>query len=294
MTTNKIEKKGPDTIGSILTAEENRRAIKNMIGRGLDADTFMNAAWSAIKKNPAIARCDPWSVYEAIKDAAALNLMPSSITNEGHFVPYRGKCQFIAGYKGILKLAHNSGNFSVIDVREVYTNDEFYYRYGLDPTVDHTPADGDRGEYKGSYAVIRTKDGERKFEYLSKADAERHALRFSANKDGKTGKLAGPWKDHFEAMAGKTVLRKVFKYFPFSTTGEALQRQLIKSEFIEAGLDVIDLEPTPDPIKDPQQGSDKAEGTPVFCQTCDGTGQENGNGDVDCPACNGEGVVAAK
>ena len=76
------------------------------------------------------------------------------------------------------------------------------------------------------YAVARLKDGGVQFEVMSRADVEKvRAL-------SKAGS-SGPWVDHFDEMAKKTVIRRLFKYLPVSIE---LQKAVVMDERAEAGL----------------------------------------------------------
>ena len=58
--------------------------------------------------------------------------------------------------------------------------------------------------------VCKFKDGGHLIDYMPKAEIERHRAKSLA-------KDFGPWKDFYEEMALKTIIRKNFKYLPSST-----------------------------------------------------------------------------
>jgi recombination protein RecT len=116
--------------------------------------------------------------------------------------------------KGLIDLAHRSGEFQVIYAKEVYENDEFDYEYGLDPKLTHKPCVGeDRGEVAYYYAVYRLVNGGFGFEVMSRSDVISHAKKFSQA----YSKSYSPWSTNFDEMAKKTVLKKVLKYAPIKT-----------------------------------------------------------------------------
>ncbi|MNN47758.1 recombination and repair protein RecT [compost metagenome] len=72
------------------------------------------------------------------------------------------------------------------------------------------PADGDRGPVVKYYAYAKFKDGGYSFLVMSRRDIEIHRDKFSK------AKSYGPWVDHFDEMAKKTVLKALMKYMPIS------------------------------------------------------------------------------
>ena len=59
------------------------------------------------------------------------------------------------------------------------------------------------------YAVAQLKGGGVQFEVMSRAEIE------EVRKTSKAGQ-SGPWSSHWEEMAKKTVIRRLFKYLPVS------------------------------------------------------------------------------
>ena len=82
--------------------------------------------------------------------------------------------------------------------------------YGLDERLHHVPARGNRGEIIAFYAVAKLKDGGHQFEVMWREAVDRIML--STQSGGKYG----PWKDNYEEMGRKTVIRRLSKYLPLS------------------------------------------------------------------------------
>lgn len=155
----------------------------------------------------------------------------------------RPNAQLIIGYRGMIDLARRSGQIVSLSAYCVHEQDTFNYKLGLDPDIEHIPASvADRGKVTHVYAVAKLKGGGVQFEVLSRAEIE--AIR-STSKAGNSG----PWKDHWEEMAKKSAIRRLFKYLPVSIEavraveideksdrGEAVtQQDFIEGEFIEKG-----------------------------------------------------------
>lgn len=100
----------------------------------------------------------------------------------------------------------------------------------------------DRGKVTHVYAVAKLKGGGVQFEVMSRAEIEK--IR-QASKAGNTGS----WSTHWDEMAKKTVIRRLFKYLPLSIEaaraveideksdrGEAVtQQEFLEGEFIDKG-----------------------------------------------------------
>ena len=189
--------------------------------KATEVERLKQIALVQIDKNDKIGKCDPFTIYTSLRDAAKLGLLPDSTTQEGHLVPFyssknkRYECQFMVGYKGLIKLALRSGYLSGVEVRAVHANDHFEFGYGLTPYCDHRPSMGLRGAFIGAYGVVVMQDGRRTFEFVSEAEGLSHGEKFSKSKN-KDGESFGPWKTDPIAMIMKTALRKAMKYVPLS------------------------------------------------------------------------------
>jgi recombination protein RecT len=148
---------------------------------------------------------------------AQLGLEPGSALGHAYLLPFENRrkgiaeVQFILGYRGMIDLARRSGQILSLEARAVYASDKFHVALGLNPDLIHEPAweDEDRGSLRFVYAVAKLKDGGTQFDVMSRAEVERVRSKSKAGN-------SGPWLDHFEEMAKKTVIRRLFKYLPMS------------------------------------------------------------------------------
>ena len=97
-----------------------------------------------------------------------------------------------------------------LKIQGVIKNDDFEITYGLDRNLIHKPNLANKGNFLGCYCVAILKDDTRAFEYMTKEEIEAHAKKFSKTFGN------GPWKTDFEAMAHKTVVKKMLKWLPLS------------------------------------------------------------------------------
>lgn len=185
--------------------------IAKALPRVITPERFTRIALTALSSNPKLASCSQNSFLGALMQAAQLGLEPNTPLGQAYLIPYGNECQFQLGYKGILDLVHRSGDISTVAAYTVHENDKFEYSYGLEPVLIHKPAMQDRGAAIAYYAYYKTRDGGFGFEVMSRDDVEKHAKRFSKAYG------SGPWRDHFDEMAKKTVLKKALKYAPVKT-----------------------------------------------------------------------------
>lgn len=202
----------PSSISDLIKVMEPeiRKALPGVI----TPERFTRIALSAVKNTPKLAECTPLSFLSALMNAAQLGLEPNTPLGQAYLIPYQNhnrlECQFQIGYKGMIDLAYRNERMQSIEAHTVYRNDEFYYEFGLNPTLKHIPTWEDRGEIVGFYAVFRLDNGGCHFEVMSKSDVDAYAAMYSR---AYTSDYS-PWKTNYEQMALKTVLKRLLKTAP--------------------------------------------------------------------------------
>ena len=183
--------------------------------RGASAAQLTRDVLTLISQNPSLAECEPMTVLGGAMAMAQLGLRPG-VLGHGWLIPFKGRAQLVIGYQGMLELAHRSGAIASIQAHVVHERDDFRYSFGLHEVLEHTPARGERGEATHYYCVEKSQGGGVYWDVITHADAVAHRDRFAMAKD-RSGNVAGPWRDHFDSMALKTVIKRVLKLAPRST-----------------------------------------------------------------------------
>lgn len=203
--------------------ERHKNQIAVALPRHMTPERMIRVAMSAVSQSPGLAECHPLTIAACIVQSSILGLEPSSVLGEAYLVPFwnsktrRKECQLIPGYQGLVKLARNSGEVSMIDAQIVYQNDEFDFHKGSDIWWKHKWCrSGERGDPEGVWAGYVLKDGSRNFEYWTIEQILRHRDRYSKGAFDRDGNVTGAWKDSPEWMWKKTVLRQVIKLMPKS------------------------------------------------------------------------------
>lgn len=227
------------TLSNLL--EKYKANIAAALPKHMTPERMIRIAISAVSGNYLLVQCQPLSVCACVVQASILGLEINSQLGEAYMVPFWNKhatnsgtkakgayqAQLMPGYRGLVKLARNTGQFSIIDAQPVREKDEFDAEKGFHPILRHRWAKGERGKIIGYYGAYVLKDGGSNFEYMTKEDIDAHRDQYSkgayAVKDGKfllDGEghkiLQGPWKDSPDWMYRKTPLKQVLKLAPAS------------------------------------------------------------------------------
>lgn len=202
-------------MGDETASAELFRALPSHIPPERFKRNFINA----LMQNPDMLKYEPRLVYREVSKSAALGLLLDPQLGECYIVPVwnakagRTEPQLRVGYRGIIKLARQSGEISSIYAHEVHENDEIDCDLGVNKRLIHKPnLFGKRGRIVGYYAVVRFKDGETDFEPMTLDQI--HAIREKS--DGwrafQAGKIKStPWATDEPEMAKKTVIKRLCK-----------------------------------------------------------------------------------
>lgn len=187
----------------------------------VSASAFRNAAIVAVQDNPQILQCSAQTVFKSIRRLAAAGLVPDG--REAALVPFNSKdgkqCQAMPMVYGLIKMARRSGDVKDIRAHLVYQNEidqkRFEYVIGDEERLTHDPIlFGDRGKMVGAYAIARLKDDTLVREFMDADEIDRIRKLGAVNR-GKDQPV-GIWKDHYDAMAKKTVIRRLTKRLDLS------------------------------------------------------------------------------
>ncbi len=239
--------------GKIQKAQESNNSIRNYVmsmKSGIEkalpsvmtAERFTRIVLTTLSSTPKLNECTPNSFLGAMMTAAQLGLEPNTPLGQAYLIPYMNKgkleAQFQIGYKGLIDLAYRSGDVELVQAQCVHQNDTFICKFGLEPKLEHIPADHERGEVVKVYALFKTKSGGFGFEVMSVDDVKNHAKKYSKGYSSNYS----PWATNFEEMAKKTVLKKCLKYAPLKSdfVRAVVQDEAIKTEIDEDMYTIVD------------------------------------------------------
>lgn len=188
-----------------IASQQFRANLSQALPPNVSIDRFIRTALTGIQQNPAVCEADRQSLYLAIQRCASDGLMPDG--REAALAIYGGKVNYMPMVLGIVKRLATAG--ITIDAQVVRENDTFEQEFGDDARIIHkAPRLGQpRGPLIGAYAIAKLPNGMVMREVMDKDQIEqvRMASR-SAN--------GGPWKQWYDEMARKTVLRRLAKRLP--------------------------------------------------------------------------------
>jgi len=231
--------------------------IANALPQGnLSAKRYISACLTALAVQPKLMQCKPSSVLKSMMESARYGLEPNSPLSEAALIPYGQECTFLIEYRGMMKLAWNTGLIKSLDYDKVCEGDEFDYSKGSNGlSFHHRPSlSASRGEGSIYYAYAELKHGGTAFQVMTRDDIVAHAKHFSRGYSSKSS----PWQTDFDAMAYKTVIRQLCdKKLPKSTTenGILMNEAAHIDDFVEEPrhtvmqekeLEVVDIDTNPD------------------------------------------------
>ena len=217
----KAAERGVDE-GSVRAAvERNRSSFAMALPAHVTADRFLRCALTALRTNPKLALCTEASVISGLMQAAQLGVEVNDVRGQAYLIPRWSsklgcnEAVFQLGFRGAIDLAARGG--ITVDVDEICERDEYDFERGTTPRLYHKQSLGDRGTPIAYYAVAHFADDRRPtFALMSRREVEAHRDQFGSAR-GKSGDLFGPWVDHFDAMARKTVVIALLNYLPSTT-----------------------------------------------------------------------------
>ncbi|GAA6122609.1 recombination protein RecT [Bifidobacterium psychraerophilum] len=195
--------------------------IQAVIGNNMSGERLYQLCVSTINKEPKLAECSPESVLSCFMKCSALGLEPSAVDGLGraYILPYGNRrngsveATFILGYKGIIDLARRSGQIKSLHAQAVYQGDEFdtwedetgqHFKFHQARDVEHSEK-----TLTDVFVNAQLMTGGFVFEHMTKSEVDQIRRRSKASNNG-------PWVSDYEAMAKKTVIRRVFPYLPVS------------------------------------------------------------------------------
>lgn len=213
------EKKVQPTIQQLVSSDTYKKQFKNALPKYITPERYVRVLLTILTRTPKLQKCTQSSLMACFMDCAQMGLEPNG--RDAHLIPYNEECKFIPDYKGLVKLARNSGEVSDIHADVVCENDEFSYSYGSDAHLTHKPALTNRGKVTCAYSFVKLKDGSLSFEVMNIEEIYSTRDRSEGWKAFKAKKVSqSPWetgKPDEKEMMKKTAFRRHSKWLPISS-----------------------------------------------------------------------------
>lgn len=229
------------SIKDFFSRDEVKKRFEEMLGKR--APQFITSVLQIASSNVLLRNADPISVYNAAAVAATLDLPLNNQLGFAYIVPYNIKqkdgtvkvvAQFQIGWKGYIQLGQRSGQFQTIAMSEIYEGQ----------VIDENPLTGVRFDFTkrksdviiGYAGYFRLLNGFEKTLYMTREQVERHGRRYSKSYATDNSQ----WRENFDGMANKTVIRQLFsKFAPMSIE---MQRAMVvdQSHILNPNTDEVE------------------------------------------------------
>lgn len=187
---------------------------------GEKKEAFVTSLVSVVANDTNLQKCNPMSVIYAAMKSVPLGLPIENNLGYAAVIPYGENASFQIMRNGWVEMAMRTGQVKfianeVVHKGELVKKNKFTGEYVFDE--DKKESD----DVIGYMAYIKLTNGFEKTVYWTVEEVKAHALRYSQTYK----KGYGVWKDSFDAMALKTVLKNlIVKYCPKSAELQAAIR----------------------------------------------------------------------
>lgn len=200
-------------LNGILDGEKMRKRFDELLGKR--TPQFLSSLVSMINDNPdlqAAFYANAMSVIKSALQAASYDLPIDPSLGYAYIVPYKNKgkptATFIIGYKGMVQLCLRTGAYKcvpdAVDVREGEL--ESYNRLTGEAVFNWIEDEDERENLPiiGYAGYFQLKNGAEKTIFMTVKQIEKHE-----RKNRKGDYMGKGWKENFDAMARKTVIRRL-------------------------------------------------------------------------------------
>jgi recombination protein RecT len=208
-------------MSSILDGEKMRSRFDELLGKR--APQFISSVVSLVNADPNMQKAfyeSPMTVIGAALKAATFDLPVDQNLGYAYIVPFKNskkqkdgtwkqvsEASFILGWKGMHQLALRTGAYKTINVVDIREGELLSYNRLTEEVDIRFEEDEDKREslpvigYVGYYRLV---NGAEKTIYMTIKQIENHE-----KKNRKGDYMGKGWRDDFDAMARKTVYRKL-------------------------------------------------------------------------------------
>lgn len=203
---NQVARRSQYSVKQLLSADAVKAKFDDVLGK--KAPQFTTSLINVVNSNYQLKKADANSVIASALVAASLDLPVNPSLGYMYIIPYKNTAQPQIGYKGYIQLAQRSGQYKHLNAISVYEG-ELKSWNPLTEEVEYEPKqDRDTNEQPIGYlGYMELLNGFSKTVYWTHKQIDDHRKEFS--KSGGEDTPKGVWKDHYDAMALKTVLRNL-------------------------------------------------------------------------------------
>lgn len=233
---------------NMLSGEATKKRFQEILGQ--KAPGFISSILSVANSNSLLQKAEPMSVMNAAVIAATLDLPINPTLGMAAIVPYGNQAQFQIMTKGLTELSLRSGQFislinEIVYEGQLISKNKFTGEYVFDEDLKKSD------KVIGYMAYYKLTNGFEKTMYMTIEEIQAHAGKFSQTYK----RNQGVWKDNFDAMGLKTVLKLLLsKYAPKSIEMQraiTFDQATVKDNLIERDIEEV----TPDYVDNENNSS---------------------------------------
>lgn len=184
------------------------------------------------------ANKNPKSVHLAMINVASTGLTLNPAHAYAYLIPRDGAICLDISYKGLIKIATDTGSVLWVRADLVHEADEFTYNGPAAMPQHKANPFKDRGEVVGVYCIAKTRDGDILTEVMDYAELEK----IRGKSMSYVKKKSGPWVEWFAQMAKKAVIKRASKTWPYTDRTEKLMDAIELANESEGGYQ-LEAEP---------------------------------------------------
>ena len=204
-------------------------SVETALPKDFNRERFVQNCLSVMNEKPELAKINKAELVQGLCKAAYLGL--DFMSKECYLIPYGNSVQFQTDYKGEKKFVKN---YSIRPIQEIYAKvvregDTFKEKI-VDgrPSIDFEPLPFNGNDIVGAFAVVLYKDGGMEYEVMTTKDINSVRNNYSKVSNSKA------WKNSWDEMAKKTVLRRLCKHI--ETDFESVEARKVWEEASDSNV----------------------------------------------------------
>lgn len=180
------------------------------------------------------ANNNPMSVRMAMVNVASTGLTLNPANAYAYLVPRDNAIMLDISYKGLIKIATDTGSVEWVRADLVYADDEFTYHGPATMPQHKANPFKNRGAPIGVYCIAKTHGGDILTEVMDMAELEKirgKSMSYIKHK-------SGPWVEWFDQMAKKAIIKRASKTWPYTERMDKLTEAIELANKAEGDYDL--------------------------------------------------------
>lgn len=212
-----VKETGLQKFNRAITNNKTQEYLESVLGER--KASFVNNLTALVANNANLQVCEPYTVMFAAMKATALDLPLDNSLGFAYVIPYKDNkkgitvAQFQIGYKGFVQLSLRTNQFALIPHATDVRKGEYIGCNRLTGEYEFKFIEDDEERQKleviGYVSYFKLLNGASSTLYMTKAEMEAHAMRYSQTyrSSNEYIKRSSKWTTDFDKMALKTVLK---------------------------------------------------------------------------------------